>query len=98
MLAGGRLHDDEGAASRILANQGATRLPPPSCRACPLLDDAFSNGPPNSGRPKSSGKAAMHVQGSFTVARKCQGRKITNVLEVADETPRHIKEGTEGRG
>ena len=46
MLAGGRLHDDEGAASRILANQGATRLPPPSYRASPLLDDGLSNGPP----------------------------------------------------
>jgi hypothetical protein len=46
VLAGGRLHDDEGAASRILANQGATRLPPPSYRASPLLDDGLSNGPP----------------------------------------------------
>ena len=46
MLAGGRLHDDEGSGSRILANQGATRLPPPSYRARPLLDDALSNGPP----------------------------------------------------
>jgi len=63
MLAGGRLDDDEGAASRILANQGAARFPPPSYRACPLLDDALSNGPPKSGRPKLSGKAATHAPG-----------------------------------
>ena len=63
MLAGGRLHDDEGTGSRILANQGAARFPPPSYRACPLLDDGLSNGPPKSGRPKLPGKARTQTPG-----------------------------------
>jgi hypothetical protein len=63
MLAGGRLHDDEGTGSRILANQGATRLPPPSYRACPLLDDGHWNGPPKSGRPKLPDKAPTQMAG-----------------------------------